>query len=133
MEKGLFGEIDAYITGDNDPGLFIVAGKLTEGVNIEQAEKEIWNELDCLCREMVPDDELQKVINKAEANLLYSEISFLNKAIGLAAFELLGDAGLINEQANLYRRVTPHQVNQVALDLFRKENCSTLYYLKKEN
>ncbi len=133
MEKGLFGEIDAYISGDNDPGLFIIAGKLAEGACMEQAESEIWKELELLGKDSVSETELQKVINKAEANLLYSEISFLNKAIGLAAFELLGDADLINEQAKLYRSVTLNQVKQVARNLFRKENCSTLYYLKKEN
>ena len=75
--------------------------------------------------------ELQKVINKVEANLIYSEIGYLNKAMALAAFELLGDASLINTQGDNYRKVTPEKLRDVANSLFTRENCSTLYYKKK--
>ena len=34
----LFSGIDAYVSGDRDPGLFIFSGKLSEGVAIEEAE-----------------------------------------------------------------------------------------------
>lgn len=34
-EQQLFSYIDAYISGTTDPGLFIVDGRLMEGVTIE--------------------------------------------------------------------------------------------------
>jgi len=74
---------------------------------------------------------LQKVINKVEANLVYSEISYLNKAMALATFELLGDADLINKQYQFYHEVTSERISNVATKLFQKTNCSTLYYKKK--
>lgn len=131
VEEGLFGELDAYVSGDFDPGLFTVAGKLIEGVSVEQAEKAIWDELNRFKNEVIPENELQKVINKAEANLVYSEIGYLNKAISLATFELLGDAALINQQKAFYQRVSANNLSAVAQKLFTRENCSTLYYLKE--
>jgi predicted Zn-dependent peptidase len=131
VEDGLFSELDAYISGDVDPGLFSVAGKLIEGMTMEQAEKAIWDELDKMKNTLVDAVELQKVINKVEANLIYSEIGYLNKAMALAAFELLGDALLINTQGDNYRKVTPEKLCDLANRLFTRENCSTLYYKKK--
>jgi len=131
VEEGLFSELDAYISGDVDPGLFSVAGKLIEGITMEQAEKAIWDELNKMKDTLVDAVELQKVINKVEANLIYSEIGYLNKAMALAAFELLGDASLINTQGENYRKVTPEKLRDVANRLFTRENCSTLYYKKK--
>jgi zinc protease len=131
VEKGLFSELDAFISGDDDPGLFTISGKLIEGISYETAEKSIWEELDKIKNEQTDGLELQKVINKMEANLIFSETSYLNKAINLAAFELYGDVSMINRQAELYREVTPKKLMDVANDLFVRENCSTLYYRKK--
>ena len=131
VEKGMFSELDAYISGDDDPGLLTVAGKLIAGISYQQAEEAIWTELNLLKTELVAEIELQKVINKVEANLVYSETSYLNKAMSLASFELLGDAGLINRQANFYRDVTPRKIIEEAGKIFTRENCSTLYYQKK--
>jgi len=131
VEKGLFGELDAFISGDDDPGLFTISGKLISTVSFEQAEEAIWNEIELFKQEKVEDIELQKVINKVEANLIFSEISYLNKAMSLANFELLGDASLINGQAEMYRQVTPQKMQDVANAMFQRENCSILYYQKK--
>jgi zinc protease len=133
VEKGLFGELDAYISGDDDPGLISISGKLIPTVTFEQAEKAIWDELNLFKQEKVEDVELQKVINKVEANLVFSEINYLNKAMSLANFELLGDASIINRQAEMYREVTPQKLNDVANEIFQRDNCSTLYYQKKQH
>lgn len=133
VSQGLFGELDAYISGDVDPGLFTVAGKLIDGITMEQAENAIWSELNRLKTEIINEIELEKVINKMEANLVYSEISYLNKAMALGAFELLGNANLINQQADFYRKVSPMKIQKLANKLFTKENCSTIYYHKKRN
>ncbi|MDA3929082.1 MAG: pitrilysin family protein [Prolixibacteraceae bacterium] len=131
IEQRLFSELDAYISGDVDYGLFTVAGKLIEGITMEDAEKAIWNELEQIKTVQIDSEELQKVINKVEANLIYSEIGYLNKAMALASFELLGDANLINTQNDLYQQVTSNDLLRVANTIFVRENCSTLYYHKK--
>ncbi len=131
LEQSLFSELDAYIGDDHDPGVFIVAAKLSDQVSYETAEVAIWNELNSLKNKLVESEELEKVVNKLEANLIFSEISYLNKAINLSEMELLGDANLINEQFQHYREVTPEKINEVSKQLFQKANCSTLIYKKK--
>ena len=132
-ERRLFSEINAFISGDFDEGLFIFTGKLIKGVSVEEGEKALNEEIDRLMGSIVEDDELSKVKNKIESTLEYSEMSVLNKAMNLSFSELLGDANLINTEIDKYNAVTKEDVHRVANEIFRKENCSTLYYLSKKN
>ena len=131
-EKKLFSSIDCYITASVDPGLLIVEGKPSEGVTPEAAEAAIWEELEALKHEPIPARELEKLINKSESALEFSEVSVLNKAINLAFFELLGDAALINEEGEKYRAVTVGDIQRLAQEVFTKENCSKLVYKATE-
>lgn len=131
-EQKLFSQIDAYITGDIDPGLFIIAGNLSNGVSFEQGQNAIKAELDKIANEPIDEHELKKVQNKVEANLIYSEINILNKAMNLAYFELLGNANLINVETENYQKVTPEQIQKVASNLFLNSNCSELFYHAKK-
>ena len=128
----LFSGIDAYITGDMDPGLFIFSGKLSEGTDIRQAEAAIDSEIEKFIRDSITERELQKVINKTEARISYSEINYQNKACNLAFFEFLGDINLINSECSRYNNINIEQIRETAKDIFRRENSSTLYYLKQQ-
>lgn len=128
QEKRLFSELNAYLTGNIDPGLFIVAGKLIQGVQMEQADNEIIRELEKLKHDPVPERELNKVKNRIESTLVFEETNILNKAINLAFHELLGDAANINEEVKRYRSISGEQIIRVAGKLFESTNCSTLYY-----
>lgn len=130
-EQKLFTQIDAYITGSLDPGLLIIEGKPAEGISIETAEAAIWKELDLLIQEPISEQELQKLKNKIESNLVFSEINILNKAINLAFFELLGDASLINREVEEYQKITPIDIHRIARQLLTKENCSKLNYMAR--
>ena len=126
----LFSEVDAYITGDMDPGLFIFSGKLSEGVAIEEAEAAIQNEIDRFIEDPISERELQKVINKTEARISYSEINYQGKSANLAFFDYLGDINLINSECTRYAEVSLDSIKQTARELFSAQNCSTLWYLK---
>ena len=128
-EQKLFSEINAYITSSLDEGLFVVDGKLVEGVSMEIAEKAIWKELDLIATELVNDDELTKVKNKSESIMVFSEMNLLDKAMNLAYYELLGDAAWLNVEINKYLDITAEQIRTVASNTFKKEKSSTLYYL----
>ena len=127
----LFSGIDAYVTGDMDPGLFIFSGKLSEGTDIQKAEAAIDEEISKFIDSPITERELQKIINKTEARIAYSEINYQNKANNLAFFEYLGDIHLINTEASRYRDISVNMIKATAQDIFRRENSSTLYYLKK--
>ncbi|TCO07422.1 M16 family metallopeptidase [Natronoflexus pectinivorans] len=131
-DKQLFSDVNAYISGDMDPGLFTVTGRLMPGKNMKDAEDAVWNELHSITSTMVDDRELQKVKNKIESNLVFAEISFLNKAMNMAQYELMGDAENINREIEHYRAVTAEQIQATAGSVFRKENSSTLHYLAEK-
>ena len=132
-EQKLFSDINAYISSSLDAGLFIVEGKLVEGVTIEAAEKAIWAELDRLKAEVVTNKELTKVKNKVESVLVFSEMSLLDKAMNLAYYELLGDAELLNQEAEEFLKVTAEDIKRISNETFGREKSSTLYYLTEKH
>lgn len=131
-EQNLFTEIQAYISGDIEEGLFLITGKLKEGVSMEKAEQGIETVIEDLIQNSISETELEKVINKFEATKVFSDMSVLDKAMELCYFELLGDANNVNSEIDKYRAVTTSDLQKTAKNLFKKTNCSTLYYLAKK-
>lgn len=127
-EKGLFSSISSYLTAERDPALLVIEGKLSENVAFETAEKALNEILQQLTKEQVSEKELQKVKNKIETTLVFSDMSLLEKALGLAYHELLGDAALYNQEAARYQEVTAENLTASAKQLFKPTNCATLYY-----
>lgn len=128
-EKQLFIGVDAFLTGENDPGLFVAAGRVNPQVEYASAKKALMEEFEATTSELISEYELEKVKNKVEANLLYEEIGYLEKAIQLAAYEIMGDAAQINEQVAHYRDVSREQIRRVAREIFTPTNQNTLNYL----
>ncbi|HNV51187.1 MAG TPA: pitrilysin family protein [Bacteroidales bacterium] len=131
MEKGIFTDIDCFITGNFDPGLFVITGRPSKGIKIKEAEKTLMDEIDIIQNEVPDNIELQKVKNKLEARLTLSKVNVLNKAINLAFGEILGDAELINSEIDKYNAVSTDKIRDVARRIIQPEQCSTLYYLAK--
>ncbi len=125
-----FSEIDAYVGGEYDPGLFIFSGKISDNTSIEKAEEALLNEITGFLHDPITDREFEKILNKTEARISYSEINYQNKAANLAYFEFLGDIDLINTEKARYEKTDIRQVKETAQQIFRAENCSTLLYLK---
>ena len=131
-EQKLFSEINAYITGDFDPGLFVITGKPNDGVSFEQAEQAIDQELAFLKNEIMEANELQKVKNKAETTHVYGGMTILSKAMELAFGELLGDADMVNHEMEKYDKVTATDIQRVANEIFDENGSSVLYYKAKK-
>lgn len=125
----LFSEADVFLSGENDPGLFVATGKINEGVDFEFAREAMIREVKLTIDNLVTDRELEKVQNKVEAEQVFNEIGYLEKAMQLASYEILGDAGFINEQAEHYRSVTSEDIRRVSAGILREGNCNTLNYL----
>ncbi len=128
-EKKLFSEINAYSTADFDNGLLIVEGKLIAGASMKDAEAAIDEEINSICQTVISDIELDKVLNKVESTMEFSEMELSGRALNLAIAEYMGDADLVNTELILYRKVSPTDIQKAAQQIFKKENCSTLYYL----
>jgi zinc protease len=131
-DKELFTEINAYVMGDFDKGLFVISGKIPDHVKMEEAEQGILLEVEKLKTTLVDLDELQKCKNKVESSVTFSETDVLTKATNLAISELLGDADLINQEIKKYNEVTLEKIKTQANLILNENNCSTLYYLAKK-
>lgn len=130
--KKLFSEINAYLSGDNDPGLLVISGKVSEGIDMKKAEAGITEEVNKLRAKTVEKNELQKIKNNMEASLVFSEMDVAGKALNLAFFELIGDAKDVNHETEKYQAVKAEQVKELAEKNLVDTNCSTLYYYAKK-
>lgn len=128
MEKSLFTSIDASITGDIDEGLFLINGRLNQGVSLQQADEAIEEELGRLCRESASEQEISKMVHKFETGYLFSNLSYVDKAANLSYFELIDAAESIDREVEKYYRITPESLQKTAQAVFRANNMSTLYY-----
>ncbi|HRX67754.1 MAG TPA: pitrilysin family protein, partial [Tenuifilaceae bacterium] len=127
-ERKLFSDINAFITGDVDDGLLVVTGRLVQDISFEEAQNEIFGELNRLKNEKVSEYELSKVVNKFESTFTFGLTSPLEKAFNLCYYEMLGDAGWLNSIVGQYRNVTIDDITRVAGSIFTPDNCSTLLY-----
>lgn len=130
-EQQLFNQIDAYISGTNDPGLLVIEGRPTNNTSWEEANDAIWKELTQLQEQKISDRELQKIKNKIECSLEYAEVNILHKAMSLAFFELMGNADFINEEGEKYQNVTADDLCRIANTVFDKNNYLELRYIPK--
>ena len=130
-EQNLFSDINAYISGDIDAGLFVVEGRLNDGVSFDNAERAINYELTKLQQEAVQDNELQKVKNKAESIFVFGQLNLMNKAMNLAFAENIGHIDWVNTEIDLYKNVQKEHIQKVAQQVLNATNCSTLYYEPK--
>ncbi len=127
-EQRLFSSIDASISGAMDEGLFIIEGKLQEDISFETAEKAIWEELNRLKNEPLSEYELQKIKNKMESSMLFSESSTLDIAISFAYYESLGDANLFNTEIDRLQAITAQDIQKVSNQLFTEDKVMVLQY-----
>ncbi len=132
MKTKLFADVECYITGSIDVGLLIVEGRINEGVSFEIAENAILDSINELLLNLT-ETELQKVINKAEATLIFSYIDILNKATNLAYYEMLGDANLINTEIVEYQKVTVAEIKSAITKYLKIEHASILHYKSIKN
>lgn len=130
--KRLFSNIDAYISGTADPGLFLIDGKLSDKHSIDEGLEAIWTELEDIKSNGIRAEELAKVKHKIESSLCFTEVSILNRAMSLSFFELMGDADLINHQQSAYLKVSAEQIKEIANQIFVDSNCSELIYERAE-
>lgn len=131
-EKELFTEVNAFISGDTDNGLFIITGKYRDSVSMEDGEKALLEELHNIAYEPIEEEEFQKVKNKFESTMRFSQIKALDRAMNLCYFEFLGDIEQINKEVDFYQDLTVDFIQNIAKKTFVNEKSNTLYYETQE-
>jgi len=130
-DNPLFSDLSAGMTGEDDGGLLIVNGRLREGVAMDVAEKALNEELNLLRTEQATEEEMVKIKNQIEATTIFGEMGALNVAMNLCFSTLQGDTNLVNTELDMYRSTSAANVQTIAEEILRPENCSTLYYFSK--
>lgn len=127
----LFNELDAYVSADIEPGTFYIRGRLNEGVGYKEAEAALQAQIDMLATHLPSDHELEKIKNKLETALLFSNQKALDKATNLCYFELMGGAGNLSAEMDKYAAVNGERMQAAVRRYLREENATTLYYTAK--
>lgn len=130
--KKLFTDVQAYIGGDFDPGLFSMSGFLNPNTSMEQANEALWEEIEEIKKEGVTEDELQMAKNKVITTHSFAQTSVLNKAMGLGIAAVIDNANLVNEEVDFYKAVTTEDIQRIAKEFLKESNSTTLYYNAKK-
>ncbi|HEX5171649.1 MAG TPA: pitrilysin family protein [Cyclobacteriaceae bacterium] len=132
-ENEVFTSISSFTLGSVDPGLFVVSGRLKEGVSPEKGEEEVNRVIQEIIHDGISLSELEKVKAQAESSLEFGEVEVMNRAMNLAFAKLSGDASLVNREGDLINSVSLDDIKNVAREILREENSGTLYYKAKKN
>lgn len=132
-EKEIFTSVSSFVMSTIDPGLFVVSGRVKEGIDLMRAEKEVDEILQKIMTDGASEEELEKVKNQAEASLEFGEVEVMNRAMNLAFATLSGDPDWVNQEAKLIGSVTLQDIKRVAGEVLRDENSSVMYYRAVNN
>ena len=130
--KNLFTNVNAYISGDVDEGMFVFTGHLLPSTSEAEAEEAFWHEMEDLMAANISNYELEKVKNKFESNALFGELNVMNKAMNLGYYSMIGNLPLINQEIDIYRSLSKAEIADFSRRTFRPENSSTLIYRAKK-
>lgn len=132
-DKALVHEINAYILGSLDDGLFIISGKLMPGKTFEALDEALWEVLETFKNTLISAPELNRLRMKGKTSKAFQEQGLLNRAMNLSFFELLGDAQGINEEEAIYNAIEARHLQDYAKSLFIPSNCSRLFIESETN
>lgn len=124
-ERKCCAHVDAYITGTDERGLFIIEARPAAGISIAEMEAAIWEELSALQDREISTAILEKLKIKNESTVAFGNVSAAHKAANLAYYESIGDAGLINLETDFINRVNASDIRRVANHL-RHDNVNIL-------
>jgi predicted Zn-dependent peptidase len=129
--RELANEVAGSVSQKKYAGVFEIEAVVKDGKDPAAVEAGIYEELERLASEPVPDAELQKVKNQAKANAYrrLSSPSFI--ALQLLYYDGLGDWGYINSYSDEVNRVTAADLQRVARAHFTKENRTVGVFLRK--
>lgn len=127
IEQQIASSVSAFSWGMADPGIVSINAQLSEGKSTEEYEKALRESLNQL--QNLQQDDLDIIKNKLQSAFLMEKLYVLNKAMGIAFGDFLGDAELINKTPEIYASITLKEVKEVAEKYFQESNSSTLYYL----
>jgi len=129
--RQLANEVSATVDLKKQAGIFEVECVVKDGKDPAAAEAAVYEEIEGLQREAVPEAELQKVKNQAKANAYRRLASPQAIQLQLLYYEGLGDWTYVNTYADEVNAVTGAEIQRVAKAYFKKETRSVGTFLRK--
>jgi zinc protease len=121
---------DSYSRGDN---LFSISALPVNGVPLQDIEKALLSEIEQLKNTPVASDEINRVITRHVADLIYSQDDIAGQARSIGTLEVNGLSHLILDQLpQHYAAVTPEDIQRVANTYFNRDNSSSMYILPEQ-
>ncbi len=132
-EQHIFNDLDIYVGGEGErtAGTIQFTGKPAEGVSFDQAEAALDGELQQLVDKPISSEELQKVKNKYVSAFLFKNTNCQHIATQLCWYETIRTAEDYLKDFDRTNAVTSADLQQMAAEVFRPENASTLRYSAK--
>jgi zinc protease len=131
-EKEMAVATGAFTFSMEHPGLYIVYGISSMGVDVNELEKAIDAEFEKVKTELISEQEFQKIRNQTENDFILSNATLEGIADNLATYHTFyKDANLINTELDKYMAVTKEDLLRVANQYLTKENRVVLHYLPK--
>jgi predicted Zn-dependent peptidase len=125
-------QIGAFPFSSEDPGLYIIFGLSNIGVDVNEFEKAMDQEIEKVKQSLVTDTEFQKIRNQVESQFVQQNSTAVGIAEQLANYHVyFGNADLINTEIQRYLKVTKEDIQRVARKYLVKENRVVLHYLPK--
>lgn len=121
---------DPYSRGDS---LFSISALPANDVPLQDIENAILNELEQLKSTPVSTDEINRVITRYVADLIYSQDDIAGQARIIGTLEINGlSHRILNQLPQHYAEVTPEDIQRVANTYFNRDNNSSMYILPEQ-
>lgn len=113
-----------------DPGLFVAFGIANLGVNEDDLEVGMQEEIDKVRDNLIGEHEFEKIRNQVENDFISSNSMIAGIAESLAEYFLIyDDANLINTELSKYLAVTREDIQRVAQKYLVNDNRVVLHWL----
>ncbi|MBI3951489.1 MAG: insulinase family protein [Acidobacteria bacterium] len=131
VDAGLAINVHAQVTQLRDPGLFEIVAVLRPGVEHQQAEKVILEELEVLKNQTIPEAELERAKRKVEADIFFDRDGALNFACALAEAESSADWRWFLSYVPNVQRVEIEDIQRVVNQSFQEDNSTIGWFVPK--
>ncbi len=119
--------------GLEDAGVGIFAAIASAGNSLDDIQKEFDEQIDLMKKELISQEEFEKIRNKIENDFISSNSSVAGIAENLADSHVyFGSANRVNTQLEKYMKVTREDIQRVAQKYFTQDARVILHYLPKE-
>lgn len=124
--------VGAFAPPSEDPGIAVMYGIANGGVKAEDLEASMLAEVDKVKKNLISDEEYQKLRNQAENDFITQNEKVSGVISNLATYYTFDhDANLINTELERYNKITKEDLKRVADKYFTNENRLVVYYLPK--